>query len=81
MLVSYAQHGCSSRVEMQLLVNGSSLPIAQMGPDFLLLDKPVDHPPGTATIVFFVDGSERLWPVYLPEGISAGCERVLIAKV
>jgi hypothetical protein len=81
MLASYAQRGCSSRVEMHLLVNGSSLPIAQMGPDFLLLDKPVDHPPAQATIVLSVDGSERHWPVFLPDGLAVGRERVMIVKV
>jgi hypothetical protein len=65
---------------MQLLVNGSSLPIAQMGPDFLLLDKPIDHPPCEATIVLAVDDSERKWRVRLPEGLSVGRERVPIAK-
>jgi hypothetical protein len=81
MLTSFAQAGCSSRVAMQLLVNGAVLPIAQMGPDFLLLDKPADYPPGEATIVFSVDGSDRRWTVRLPEGIRAECERVLIAEV
>ena len=44
---------------MQLLVNGASLPIGQMGPDFLLLDKTMDHPPTEATIVFAVAGQRR----------------------
>ena len=63
-----------------MLVNGSVIPIAQMGPDFLLLDKTVDYPPGEATIVFCVDGSERRWAVRLPEGLAVGRERVTIAK-
>ena len=29
-----------------------------MGPDFLLLDKPFDHPPADASIVMQVSGSE-----------------------
>jgi hypothetical protein len=66
---------------MQLQVNGSSLPIAQMGPDFLLLDKPIDHPPCEATIVLSVDDSERRRPVRLPDGLAAGHERVAIARV
>ena len=66
---------------MQLLVNGSSLPIAQMGPDFLLLDKLIDHPPCKATILFSVDDSERRWPVRLPDGLAAGRERVTIASM
>ena len=66
---------------MQLLVNGSELPIAQMGPDFLLLDKTIDHPPVMASIVFTVEGHERRqWQVWLPEGLAAGRERVVIAK-
>ena len=66
---------------MRLLINGSSLPIAQMGPDFLLLDKSIDHLPAEAIIVFSVDGSERRWPVRLPDGLAVGRERVAIAKV
>jgi len=66
---------------MQLLVNGFSLPIAQMGPDFLLLGKPIDHPPWEATIVFSVEDSERRWPVRLPDGLAVGRERVAIARM
>ena len=66
---------------MQLVVDGKSLPIAQMGPDFLFLDKIIDHPPGEATIVFSVEGhDERRWQVRLPEGISADSQRVVISK-
>lgn len=66
---------------MQLLVNGTSLSIGQMGPDFLLLDKTIDHPPTEATIVFRVEGyDEERWQVRLPDGLTAGQERVSIAK-
>ncbi len=65
---------------MQLLVNGATLSIGQMGPDFLLLDNPIDHPPAEATIVLSVDGRERRWPVRLPEGLAVGRQRVVIAK-
>ena len=81
MLNSFAQRGCSSTVGMQLVVNGTTIPIAQMGPDFLLLDKPIDHPPCEATVVLMVDDSESQWPVRLPDGLSAKHERVAIAKV
>lgn len=66
---------------MQLLVNGKSIRIAQMGPDFLFLESPVDHPPTNARLVFQVDASERRWDVHLPEGISAASQRVVIAPV
>lgn len=64
---------------MRLLVNGLSLPVAQMGPDFVLLDSPVNHPPAAASVVLQVDQSERRWNVKLPNGISAGQKRVAIA--
>jgi hypothetical protein len=64
---------------MRLLVNGTSLPVGQLGPDFLLLKTPFDHPPADATILLCVDGNERRWNVHLPEGISVGSRRVVIA--
>lgn len=64
---------------MRLLVNGGSIPVVQMGPDFLLVDAPFDHPPGDASVVLQVDENERRWNVRLPDGISAGSRRVAIA--
>ncbi len=64
---------------MCLIVDGESIPIAQMGPDFLLVDTASDHPPGEATIVLQVDESERRWQVRLPEGISKDSERIALA--
>ena len=64
---------------MRLLVNDSSIPVVQLGPDFLLVDAPFDHPPGDASMVLQVDQSERCWNVHLPNGISAGSKRVAIA--
>ena len=64
---------------MRLLVNGGSIPVKQLGPDFLLVDTPFDHPPGDASMVLQVDQSERRWNVSLPDGISADSKRVAIA--
>lgn len=74
-----SQSGHSAFVNMQLLINGGSVRIAQMGPDFLLLDEPIDHPPTDATIVLQVDESERRWKVRLPHGLSAASRRAAIA--
>ncbi len=65
---------------MRLLINGTSFPVGQLGPDFLLLKTPLDHPPADATIVLCVDENERQWDVRLPEGMSAGSRRVVIAS-
>jgi len=66
---------------MRLLVSGLSLPVLQMGEDFLLVDHPVNHPPATASVVLRVDESERGWPVRLPNGISTDTNRVEIATL
>lgn len=64
---------------MRLIVDGESISITHMGPDFLLIEPASDHPPGDATIVLQVDQSERRWNVRLPDGISTGSKRVAIA--
>jgi hypothetical protein len=49
--------GHSAQVKIQLVLYGGSVPVAQMGPDFLFLDAPFDHPPGEASLIFQVDES------------------------
>jgi hypothetical protein len=74
-----SQGGHSAEVKMRLLVSGLSIPVAQMGPDFVLLESPVNHPPARACVELQVDQSKRSWNVLLPHGISAGTKRVAIA--
>ena len=76
-----SQGGHSAQVKMKLLVNGISIPVAQMGPDFLLVTEPINHPPSDASIVMRVDETERTWNVRLPEGISSGSKRVIISAL
>lgn len=80
MITSSSRGGHSAEVKMRLLVNGSTIAVAQMGPDFLLVDAPINHPPGNASLVLQVDQSERRWNVHLPDGISAASKRVAIAS-
>jgi hypothetical protein len=79
-LQSGGQGGHSADVRITLIFNGHSIPVAQLGPGFLLLDAPGDHPPGDASIVLRVDQSEEFWRVRLPEGISADTKRVNIVS-
>ena len=66
---------------MRLLLNGASFRIAQMGPDFLFVESPGDHPPARATIELQVDAAQRTWEVNLPHGMKASDERVVLALV
>ncbi len=55
---------------MRLSVNGHVLSIGQLGPDFIILRDPIDHPPAEAEIAMSIDGREKKWRVRLPDGIA-----------
>ena len=65
---------------MHLTIDGKRLSVGQMGPDFLIMDAPEDYAPTVAQLYLSVDGHEREWPVFLPDGISASSRRVVIAR-
>jgi hypothetical protein len=73
------QGGHSAHVTIRLLVNGLSFTVAQIGPDFIFLNVPVNHPPADASLIMRIDEDEERWNVRLPDGISAGQKRVEIA--
>ena len=62
--------GYSADVRMYLTIRGDVLRIAQLGPDFLILRNTAEYPPCEAEITISIDGDERRWRVYLPDGIS-----------
>jgi hypothetical protein len=65
---------------MQLTVNGHVLAIGQLGPDFIILRDPINHPPAEGELAMWVDGRERRWNVYLPQGISVEAAETRIAE-
>jgi hypothetical protein len=65
---------------MHLTLNGHVLTIAQLGPDFLILDGPVNHPPAQAEVTVSIDGDETRWPVYLTDGINSEQVKTPIAR-
>ncbi len=73
-------HRYSAEVRMRLSVGGRVWSIAQLGPDFLILRAPVDHPPTGAEITMWIDDHERRWRVRLVDGISAEREKTPIAR-
>lgn len=74
-------HGHSAIVHMELCINGHVLPISQLGPNFLVLKNPIDHPPvDVAEISMSIDGREDRWHVRLSEGIKAGQRKTAISR-
>jgi hypothetical protein len=70
--------GHSADVRISLMFSGHCIPVAQLGPDFLLLDAPADHHAGPTSILLHVDQSEKRRDVRLPNGISSASKRVAI---
>jgi hypothetical protein len=75
------QTGHSADVRIRLLLNGSSIPVSQLGPDFIILQEAQGHPPCDAEMSLTIDGEEETWSIRLPEGLSAESERVPIARI
>jgi hypothetical protein len=66
---------------MILRIGGQELPVAQMGPDFLILKEPATGPAGQGVVTLTVDGISEEIPVNLPQGISLDSRRITIAEV
>lgn len=79
MTTTRSTNGHSADVRMRLFVNGHVLKIAQIGPQFLMLDHRIEHPPAEAEILMSVDGKEERWRVHLPDGISTTTPTTLIS--
>ena len=71
----------SSLVKIRLVLHGHATDVAQMEPDCVFVDSPIDVPPGEATLVLNVDESERRWRVCLPQGVSSRSEKIVIPAV
>jgi len=74
-------NGHSAEVRIDLILNGRTLSVGQLGPDFLVLDHPAEQPAGTADILMSVDGREQRWSVQLPEGLRLGQRRARISSL
>ncbi|HUY35658.1 MAG TPA: hypothetical protein VMV69_23140 [Pirellulales bacterium] len=77
MAASSNGNGYSAEVRLELVIDGRSLDVEQVGPRSCLLAEPIDHPPGEAEVVMHVDGQRRTWRVAIPQGISRISKRVV----
>ena len=73
----------SAQVRMVLHLGGQDVPLAQMGPDFIILKQALHQTQGPASgsITLTVDGIAEEIPVDFPEGIPAGQRRVSLTEV
>jgi len=72
--------GHSADVRIHLYLNGHVLPVAQLGPDFLVLRQPIDHPAADAEIALSIDGHDDRWRVCLESGIQSAQRRTSICR-
>jgi hypothetical protein len=68
---------------MVLHLGEQDVPLAQMGPDFIILKKALieDARPMAASITLKVDERVKTFPVDFPQGIPAGQRRVALGEV
>lgn len=66
----------SAKVKMHLELNGVIYPVAQMGPDFLILKQDLSVQACTGEVVIEVDGSIQSFPVEFPNGVKAVNKRI-----
>lgn len=72
-----------SATVMVLVLGDTLMPIAQLGPDFLILKEPAAAPcqaASPAVIHLTVNGTLETIPVHLPSGIGAATRRVSLAE-
>jgi len=66
---------------MHLRVGSTNFVIAQIGPDFLIADEPIDLPPTRAELVVDVDGQIKRRTIFLPQGMRRADAETRIASV
>jgi hypothetical protein len=81
MTVPTSPRGYSANIRMQLRLNVYVFYVAQLGPDFLILDNPTDLPPGLGEIEMWIDGRHRRWTVQVPAGVRAGERETKITRL
>jgi hypothetical protein len=72
--------GYSATVQMFLEIDGVRHDVSHMGPEFIILPQPPNHPPCEAIVGLSVDGRLKQWPVSLPDGLSEASQRVRTSK-
>ncbi|MBK8036076.1 MAG: hypothetical protein IPK22_02945 [Verrucomicrobiaceae bacterium] len=72
--------GYSAKVQLFLEIGRIRHDVPHMGPEFIILPQPPNHPPCQAIVGLSVEGQLKQWPVSLPDGLSEKSPRVRTAK-
>lgn len=65
---------------MHVIAGRNHLGVAQVGPDFMIVEDPIELPPTPAELVVQIDGHEKRRSIYLPDGIQKAILRTRIAS-
>jgi hypothetical protein len=79
-IANQKSQGHSAEVHIILLLDDLSLPVAQLGPNFLVLKDRINHPPADAEIAMTIDGHEERWQVHLNDGVKATERKTRITR-
>jgi len=71
----------STVAHFELVVNGRSYKVAQVAPEFLLLDNATAIPPARGVLIIRVEGEEIRRAIELPVGASEETNRVPIRRL
>jgi hypothetical protein len=64
---------------MQAIAGKHCLAVAQVGPDFMIVESPIELPPMPAELIVEIDGHAKRRSIYLPDGIRKTASRTRIS--
>jgi hypothetical protein len=70
----------STIADFELIANGDSYPLVEIGPDFVVLKVAHEIPPGEVELIIRVDGKVIRRQIFLPNGASATSREVSIRR-
>ena len=73
--------GYSSEVEIELVINGKSFDIAQVGPEWCVVNNPVDLLPCSGEMIVQIDGRPHRRIVHLNDGMSRDSNELQFSAV
>ena len=70
----------SAVADFELTVGERSFSVAQIAPNFIIMETAAEIPPGPATLFIRIEGRETRRTLELPDGATAASTRVRIVR-